>query len=145
MGLETDDHNSHAVALVKVDGEWVVEDPTFNTTYVSQDGEPISIHLMVDLLEQRESHKIIEHRGEASLRYAVSFSSPDWWGSMYPIEEVIGETASGLNIYKIDSRRQFYSMDVNLGNSIENMGYPNDVKYLFLFPIRGDIYSHITQ
>ena len=62
--------NSHLVCLVRYKGKWIVEDPTFDCTYVDSNGVPISIFNLIKYVDNNEYEKIITIENNES-RYAI--------------------------------------------------------------------------
>lgn len=65
LAMGTDLVNSHCVTLVKLlgDGEWYVQDPTFNQTVYDRQGNLMSLKRMLSLLIERKHDEIVMRGG----------------------------------------------------------------------------------
>ena len=65
LNIGTDSVNSHCVTLVRLpqDGEWYVQDPTFNQTIYDRQGNLMSLKRMLSLLIERKHDEIVMRGG----------------------------------------------------------------------------------
>ena len=70
--------NSHVVTLVDLDGRWIVEDATFNLTYL-RDGEHLSIQELVESVRTNHTDDIETVHGEHRWRPGM-FAEPVYEG-----------------------------------------------------------------
>lgn len=103
---------THAMTIVKADGKYIIQDPTFNSTYYSSDNTIMDIFTMIDYLKAGASDNIIETRETIvrSMIYADNITEEDW--ALKPMFN-----SDGLDY-------------------LVSQGWPADNKYFFLYPFR---------
>lgn len=122
--------DGHAVTLVCIEGDWIVEDPTFNVDIRNREGE------CVDILELRENigtgANILTH-GQTLWRKYISLD-----GKYRGIYDVEGECVecNGYFYYKINTDAERYKerMIEAWKSSMGYDGYKPEYETLFLYP-----------
>lgn len=87
--------DSHAVTLVKYKDKWIIEDPTFNISFMDKEGNILDIRELRNRIKRRESLEIIHGREENKL-YISSLSH---YGGVY--EKVGSNEKNGVYFYTV--------------------------------------------
>lgn len=126
---------SHVVTLVYVDERWIIEDATFNITYLNENKEHMDIITLREAFLSGET--IITAHGKTMFRRMIS-SSETYSGS-YELQ------SENKHIYKKDGTL-FYMLNVDLNNYLQtqlsekaveficNEGYEINEATLYMYP-----------
>ena len=142
---------THVVTLVQInhDGRQrtVIQDPTFNLTYVDSDGAPYDYNEFLGVLMKRrhtkikvlqghsQSHDFLLHPDDLKREYS-QFISKDSKPSLI-MENGIQKYKSELTLLRFKQ-----TLGSRINTFLVKMGYPSDPIYLFLFPVAYDTKSH---
>ena len=148
---------SHVVTLCKIldenQGEkWIVQDATFNRTYVDADGIPLAILELLNMLKERRDEDIHYIFGNTQGRRYVSSTYPDiavpespttlepntfmqaYYPSLSEKPEIINDRYFVFRDMRQPSAYQ-RSVQSILNNTLGKRGYPPKADYLYLFPV----------
>jgi len=139
LAVGTDLVNSHCVTLIRLpqDGEWYVQDPTFNQTIYDRHGNLMSLNRMLPLLVERKHDEIVM-RGGTTIRTGIA--DDDVRRGYYPYIKKLQEQ-NGHKLFLIDMDRKYYLMDSDMETALHREGYPGKTIYAFLFPFDEGIYE----
>lgn len=124
--------NTHCVTVVKYGEGWLIEDATFNYTYVLKDKKTYDLKTLIYDLKYDGGRQVVAVEGKNIESYALSLLPKEKWTSLYPITSFVGREKERY-MYKIDRRVIYYSMyEMMYPYFIEN-GYEADYKFSLLY------------
>ncbi len=126
--------NTHCVTVVKYpgyEGEWLIEDATFNTCVQYDGREVYTLEELINNLKYEKGDVISIVQGSIE-SCAISLSSPEEWTSMYPIISNLGG-GRGRYLYKIDRGISNYSMFELMYPYFVKDGYESNYKFSLLY------------
>ena len=122
--------NTHCLTAVKCADEWLLEDPTFNYCFIAEGAGGIDNIYRILESGRKDGVSIVE--GEIKQTYAISFSEPKDWSSLYSIISFVDKKHK-KNMYLIDRGVSNYAMyDLMYPYFIED-GYGAHFKYSLLY------------
>lgn len=141
---------THAVTLVYLPGNgWIIQDATYNMTYVDETGKPITVQDLMTMLKSGNMDGYRHQFGETRLRYTTM--SHEFGGEtsdtvyqpetqnyypFYSTRPIV--LCDERYVYLIDMRQpgafEWQIME-SLEKTLEPMGYPPKGEYLYLFPV----------
>lgn len=148
---------SHVVTLCKIldgnqDEKWIVQDATFNRTYVDADGTPLDIFELLNMLKEERDEDIYYIFGNTQGRRVVSSTYPDiavpessatlepntfmqaYYPSLSNEPDMINDRYFVFRDMRQPSAYQ-RSVQSILNNTLGKRGYPPKADYLYLFPV----------
>lgn len=110
---------SHVVTLVYVDERWIIEDATFNITYLNENKEHMDIITLREAFSSGET--IITAHGKTMFRRMIS--SSETYGGSYELR------SENERVYKKDGTL-FYMLNVDLNNYLQTQLSERTVEFI---------------
>ena len=124
--------NTHCVTVVKCNEDWIIEDATFNLSYVMDKTEDTELEKLISNLRYEKGNAVKAVEGCNTDSLAISHSTQEEWTSLYPVIDVIGEK-NGCYMYKIDRSVSHYEMYEEMYPHFIEDGYEPDYKFSLLY------------
>lgn len=123
--------NTHCVTIVKCNEEWIIQDATFNCSYVLGK-EDRNIENIIYNLKNEMGQDVNTLEGEIKNTYAISKMNSDNWKSMYPLVQLINEKDDKY-LYVIDRTVSHYSMYELMYPYFISDGYRGEYRFSLLY------------
>lgn len=122
---------SHVVTLVHINEEWIVQDPTFNLTYIDEKGN----HISVDNVRERlkEEQQIIVRHG--ATKYANCIMAISDYTGIYEVDGA-GIKSGDYYLYKQETDFDIWERKVTKEYEIlfKNEGWEENAMILYMHP-----------
>lgn len=123
---------SHVVTLVEMDDQWIVEDPSFNLTYL-EDGRSLPVEEIIGRVRERQNDRIETREGDSRWRKGV-FYEPGYEGTYLLKEpEEFTEYEGGYYSY-VDMKPEMWTAFDEMYEYFEQDGYERDVLGIYAYP-----------
>lgn len=135
---------THVVTLVKINHDngqrTVIQDATFNLTYVDPVGAPYDYHEFVQVLKERRSDKVRILQGHSRSGYFLLHPGDvkkDYSHIIAEDAKPILTMENGIQKYRSELSLQKFNnkFGPKINKFLIKKGYPGDPLYFFLFPI----------
>jgi hypothetical protein len=138
---------THVVTLVRIDDNGtrrtVVQDPTFNVAYAAREGTPLDyLDLLTALKEgQRQAVRLLQGRFKEKeiLVHPRDAHLPVPYVRGKPGRHLVRVLPNGMKKYRAQVSLEAFAAPLRkkIGRFLAQEGYPADMLYLFLFPLKG--------
>ncbi len=137
---------THVVTLVVIDVEnqsrCVIQDPTYNLTYVDSRGDPLDYFDLLSFLRDHNHQAVQPIFGKRVEKEFLLHPNDDKsaWSQFIPANRLpVLELDSGLRKYKVSMSHELLekNMGTAIGEFLVGKGYPAQIIYLYLMPIGG--------